>query len=150
MRLSDRVVEAGAWLLENGHRTVLKLTGGKWPRRVLGMEPVELHTIGRRTGQRHSTLLTAPICEPERVVLVASHGGHRNHPAWYLNLVAHPDVEVTVGGDVRRLRARTATGDERAELWQVVVRANEAYAGYQRRTEREIPVVVCEPIAPEP
>lgn len=145
MRTPNQVLDVGAWMLENGHRALLKLSGGRFPKTVLGMEPVELHTTGRKSGERRSTLLTAPICEPDRIVLVASKGGHEHHPAWYLNLVANPDVEVTVGEETRALRARTAVGEERAELWPVIVRAYRGYEGYQRNTDREIPVVVCEP-----
>lgn len=96
VRNPDKMVEAGAWALEHGHRTMLKLTGGRWPKRIMGMQPVELHTTGRRSGQRRSTMLTAPICEPDRVIVVASKGGHSDHPDWYKNLVANPEVEITV------------------------------------------------------
>jgi deazaflavin-dependent oxidoreductase (nitroreductase family) len=99
------VIEAGAWLLETGHRALLAVTGGRFPRTVAGMQPVELHTIGRRSGQRRSTLLTAPIDEDGRVVLVASKGGHRDHPQWYRNLVVNPEVELTVNGRTREMRA---------------------------------------------
>jgi deazaflavin-dependent oxidoreductase (nitroreductase family) len=109
------------------------------------MPVVELHTIGRRTGRRRSTMLTAPILDGDRVVLVASKGGDDRHPEWYLNLVAHPDVEVTVAGATRRMRARTAAADERGELWAQIVAAYRGYETYRRRTGREIPVVVCEP-----
>lgn len=109
------------------------------------MQTVELHAVGRKTGERRSTLLTAPVCEEDKVVLVASKGGSQDHPIWYKNLVANPDVEITIGDRTRPMRARTATGDERAELWERVVEAYKGYAGYQRNTEREIPVVVCEP-----
>ena len=110
------------------------------------MTPVELHTIGRKTGQRRSTLLTAPICEDERVVLVASKGGHENHPVWYLNLVANPDVEITVDDQTRKMRAHTASPEEKAELWPQVVAKYKGYADYQKNTERDIPVIVCEPV----
>lgn len=132
-------------MLENGHRTVLTLTGGRFPKRVLGMQPVELHHTGRTSGQPRSTMLTAPIFEPDRVVLIASKGGHPDHPDWYKNLVAHPDVELSANDDRRAMRARTATGEERAELWSRAVSAYRGYAGYQRNTDREIPVVVLEP-----
>ncbi len=145
MRTPDKAIEVGAWVLEHGHRALLAVTGGRFPRRVLGMEPVELHTTGRRSGQRRSTMLTAPICEEGRVVLVASKGGHREHPDWYRNLVANPEVEVTVGGRTRPLRARTATPAEKAELWPAIVAAYRGYDAYQRNTDREIPVVICEP-----
>jgi deazaflavin-dependent oxidoreductase (nitroreductase family) len=146
MHTPDPVASAGAWLLENGHRTLLTLTGGRFPRSLLGMEPVELHTIGRRSGQRRSTLLAAPILEADRVVVVASKGGHSDHPDWYKNLAAHPDVELTVDGRTRPMRARTATPAEKAELWPVIVERNKGYEGYQRNTERDIPVVICEPV----
>jgi len=146
MRTPDRVLDVGAWMLENGHRLVLTLSGGRFPKRFLGMQPVELHTIGRKTGQRRTTLLTAPICEPGRVVLIGSKGGHQHHPVWYLNLVANPDVEITIDGETRAYRARTAVGDERATLWPIVVGRYRGYEGYQRNTDREIPVVVCEPV----
>ncbi len=132
-------------MLENGHRGVLKLTGGRFPKRFLGMQPVELHHTGRTSGQPRSTMLTAPIFEPDRVVLIASKGGHPDHPDWYKNLVAHPDVELSANGQRRPMRARTATGDERAELWSRAVSAYGGYEGYQRNTDREIPVIVLEP-----
>jgi deazaflavin-dependent oxidoreductase (nitroreductase family) len=145
MQTPNKVIEVGAWCLENGHRALLKLTGGRFPKTMLGMEPVELHTIGRVSGERRSTMLTAPIFEPERVVLVASKGGHEDHPGWYKNLVKEPKVEITAQGATRSMVARTAVGEERAELWPAVVAAYKGYAGYQRNTDREIPVVVCEP-----
>ena len=142
---SDKAIETGAWALEHGHRAILKLTGGRFPKAVMGMQPVELHTVGRTTGERRSTMLTAPICEPDRVVIIASKGGHSDHPGWYKNLAKNPDVELTADGNTRRYRARTATGDERAQLWSRAVAAYKGYDGYQRNTDREIPVVVCEP-----
>ncbi len=145
MRTPDRAIEVGAWLLENGHRALLALTGGRFPRTVAGMRPVELHTIGRKSGLRRSTLLTAPICEDRRVVLVASKGGHRDHPQWYKNLAANPEVELTVDGRTRPMRARTASPDEKSELWPTVVARYRGYDGYQRNTDRDIPVVICEP-----
>jgi deazaflavin-dependent oxidoreductase (nitroreductase family) len=141
----DKMVEAGAWMLEHGHRTMLKLTGGRWPKRIMGMQPVELHTIGRRSGQRRSTMLTAPICETDRVVLVASKGGHSDHPDWYKNLSANPDVEITIGEATKPMRARTATSSEKAELWPKLVAAYKGYDSYQRNTDRDIPVVILEP-----
>ena len=147
MAKSNRVIEIGAWMLENGHRLALGVTGGRWPRRLLGMEPVELHTTGRRSGQKRSTMLTAPVIDGDRVVLVASKGGHSDHPDWYRNLTANPRVEITRDGDTTPMVARTATPEERAELWPRIVASYKGYEGYQRNTDREIPVVICEPAA---
>lgn len=139
------MIDLGAWMLENGHRTLLKVTGGRYPRTVMGMKPVELHTRGRRSGKRYSTMLTTPVHDSGRVVLVASKGGHPDHPDWYKNLVAHPDIELTIDDRTVPMRARTASPDEKAELWPQVVAAYKGYGAYQRSTDRDIPVVICEP-----
>lgn len=131
-------------MLERGHRSLLKLTGGRWPRRVMGMEAVELHTVGRKSGLPRSTMLTAPICDDGTLVLVASKGGHTDHPDWYKNLVANPEVEITRSGRTEPMHARTASAAEKAELWPRIVTAYKGYAGYQRNTDRDIPVVICE------
>lgn len=109
------------------------------------MPIVELRTTGRRTGRDRVVVLSAPIAEPDRIVLVASRGGDDRDPAWYRNLVAEPLVELTMRGVTRSMIARTAEGGDRAELWSRVVAAYPGYAGYQRRTKREIPIVICEP-----
>jgi deazaflavin-dependent oxidoreductase (nitroreductase family) len=129
------------------HHVALKASGGRVGRVLLGMPALELHTTGRRSGRRRSVMLTAPIHDDDRIVVIASKGGDDHHPDWYLNLVANPDVEVTEEGATRPMRARTATPEERAELWPQVVAAYKGYAGYQRSTDREIPVVICEPRA---
>lgn len=142
---NDVVASIGARVLENGHRLTLTLTGGRFPKKVGGMVPLELHTRGRKSGKRYSTLLTAPIADDHRVILVASKGGHTDHPDWYKNLAANPDIELTLDGTTRPMRARTASPEEKAELWPQIVRAYKGYAGYQKRTDRDIPVVICEP-----
>ena len=141
MRMPKRVIEAGAWMLENGHRALLALTGGRFPRTVMGMAPVELHAVGRSSGQRRSTMLTAPILEPDRVVLVASKGGHPDHPDWYKNLVANPDVTVEVGDQKYAARAVVVTGPERDELFERQMKEAEQFRTYQMNTTRVIPVV---------
>lgn len=145
MPQSDAVTGIGAWILENGHRLILAMTGGRWPRKLAGMQTLELHVTGRKSGQKRSTLLTAPICQDDRVVIVASKGGHSDHPQWYKNLVVNPDVEITINGQTRTMRARTASSKERDELWAQITSEFKNYADYQASTDREIPVVVCEP-----
>lgn len=144
---SDKSIAAGAWVLEHGHRVLLKLSGGRFPKKIAGMQTVELTTIGRKTGQRRATLLTSPLFGEERVVLVASKGGYSEDPIWYKNLVANPEVEITVADRTRKMRARTATPDEKAALWPELVKVYKGYASYQRNTTRDIPVVICEPTA---
>ena len=141
------VADAGFKLMNWTHKAVLRLTGGRYPRRLLGMAAVELHTVGRKSGERRSTMLTSPLSDENRVVLVASRGGAENDPQWYKNLSSNPDVEITIDGEVRKLRARTASPEEKAALWPDIVKAYKGYASYQQRTARDIPVVICEPRA---
>ena len=145
MASKDLVPAVGAWVLENTHRALLFATGGRWPQRLAGMQTLELHVTGRSSGERRSTLLTAPIIEDGTVVLVASKGGHSDHPQWYKNLAVHPEVEITIDGVTEAMVARTATGEEREKLWKRITGEFKNYAGYQSNTDREIPVVVCEP-----
>ncbi len=90
-------------------------------------------------------MLAVPITEGARLVLVASFGGDDRHPAWYLNLRANPEVRVTIAGSTRTMIARTATEEERTELWPRITSVFEGYASYQERTKRPIPVVILEP-----
>jgi deazaflavin-dependent oxidoreductase (nitroreductase family) len=102
-----------------------------------------LTTTGRRSGASRSTPLIYGT-DGDDYVVVASKGGADEHPAWYLNLVAHPEVEVQVLGDRFPARARVTTAKEEPGLWQAAIERWPAYADYQRRTEREIPIVVLE------
>jgi deazaflavin-dependent oxidoreductase (nitroreductase family) len=145
MNLRDTVSDIGGKLLNLNHRLLRTLSCGRVGETAFGMPVVELHTTGRKSGQRRSNLLTSPVMTDDRVVLVASKGGDRRHPDWYHNLTANPDVELTIGGETRPMRARTASADEKAELWPQVVAAYRGYAAYQRRTDRDIPLVICEP-----
>lgn len=146
MGLRNSVRDTALRTMNTTHRAVLRLSGGRLLNRPFGMVALQLHTTGRKSGQRRSTMLTAPVYEADRVVLVASKGGDDRHPDWYRNLVANPDVEVTpVNGTTRAMRARTASAAEKAELWPLITAAYKGYAGYQRSTDRDIPVVICEP-----
>jgi len=127
------------------HRLLLRVTGGRVGHHLAGMKVVELHTVGRTSGLPRSTVLSTPVEGPEGLVLVASEGGADGHPDWYLNLVKTPAVEVTIDGQRRPFLARTASAEEKARLWPRIVAAYGGYAGYQQRTGREIPVVICEP-----
>jgi F420H(2)-dependent quinone reductase len=103
-----------------------------------------LTTRGRVSGQPRTVPLIF-LADGVRVVLVASQGGLPRHPQWYLNLSQDPHVQVQIRDRVVDLRARTATPEERATLWPRLVRLYRDYDNYQSWTEREIPVVVCEP-----
>ncbi len=127
------------------HRALFNVSKGRFFGKAFGMPFIELLTIGRRSGKERSTMLTVPIVDGERLVLVASFGGDDRHPAWYLNLQANPEVRATIAGSTRTMIARTATEEERVELWPQITSVFEGYARYQKRTERPIPVVILEP-----
>ena len=112
---------------------------------MMGMLTVELHTVGRKSGKPFSNLLTSPVHDDNRIIVVASKGGHSDNPDWYKNALANPDVTMTVNGETKPMHARSATSEERAELWPKMVKTYKGYAGYQRNTDREIPLLICEP-----
>jgi deazaflavin-dependent oxidoreductase (nitroreductase family) len=105
-----------------------------------------LTTTGRKSGEKFMFPLFYGRAGDSYIV-VASKGGAPQHPKWYLNLVAHPEVEVQVGTTKLKAKARTVTGEERARLWQTALEFWPPYADYQKKTEREIPVVVLDPVA---
>jgi deazaflavin-dependent oxidoreductase (nitroreductase family) len=130
------------------HRGLLKITGGRFGWNVSNMPALELTTTGRKSGQRRSVMLTSPVQEGERIVVVASRGGDDQHPAWFLNLRDQPDVEVAFKGQpAQPMRARVADSEERARLWPLVIADHKNYADYQTKTKREIPLVLLEPPA---
>lgn len=131
--------------LSRGHRAVVHRTGGRVGWSAMGMPVVELRTVGRRSGQPRWTMLTAPVVDGDRVVLVASKNGDDRDPDWFRNLLAQPEVELTMDGQRRAMRARRASADEKADLWPRVVAAHRAYDTYQRRARRDIPLIICEP-----
>jgi len=145
MDLQQYLADIGLKAMSQAHRAIVHLTGGQVLGSVLGMPVVELHTVGRKSGLPRSTMLTAPVVDGDRVVLVASKGGDDRDPDWYRNLLSHPEIELTMAGRRRAMRARRASPQEKAQLWPRVVAAYRGYAGYQRRTERDIPLVICEP-----
>jgi deazaflavin-dependent oxidoreductase (nitroreductase family) len=128
------------------HRGVLALSFGKLGWAAGGMPVLELTTTGRRSGEARAVMLTSPHQDGDTIVIVASRGGDDVHPAWYLNLTADPKVKVRwKGGSQRAYTARTATADERAALWGPITKRYKNYAGYQTKTEREIPLVLLTP-----
>ena len=132
-------------LMSGVNRAVLSISGGRVGASFFGMPALELTTTGRKSGQQRTVVLTAPIVDGDRIVLVASKGGNDSHPDWYRNLVANPEVEIAMKGSRRRYKARTASPEERAELWPRITSAYKGYADYEKRASREIPVVLCDP-----
>jgi deazaflavin-dependent oxidoreductase (nitroreductase family) len=135
-------------IMNTVHKAVLKLSFGKIGGNLLGMPAFEVMTIGRKSGQPRKVMLTSPYQEGDAYAIVASRGGDDEHPAWYLNLQANPEVEVTFPGKpAQKMTARVVDAEERARLWPLIVEDHDNYAGYQKKTDREIPVVMLEPRA---
>jgi deazaflavin-dependent oxidoreductase (nitroreductase family) len=126
------------------HRWLYRRSGGRIGGRIGPWPILLLTTTGRKTGRAHTVALQY-LSQGDAGVLIASNAGEPRHPAWYLNLKAQPE------GIVERQRhrvfvvAREAEGEERERLWERIVEIDRAYAVYQERTSRRIPVVVLEP-----
>jgi deazaflavin-dependent oxidoreductase (nitroreductase family) len=119
-------------------------TGGEEGHDWQGTKTLLLTTIGRRSGEpREHALIYGR--HGDDYLVVASKGGAPQHPGWYLNLQANPEVEVQVGDERFPATARTATAEEKPELWKIMTAEWPAYDEYQTKTDREIPVVVLTP-----
>ncbi|MDI9835656.1 nitroreductase family deazaflavin-dependent oxidoreductase [Streptomyces sp. KAU_LT] len=110
-----------------------------------GLPVILLTTRGAKSGKIRKTPLMR-VEHDGRYAVVASQGGAPKHPVWYHNIKAEPHVELQDGPVKRDMRAREVTGDEKAEWWERAVAAFPPYADYQKKTDREIPVFVLEPL----
>ncbi|HEX7745933.1 MAG TPA: nitroreductase family deazaflavin-dependent oxidoreductase [Micromonosporaceae bacterium] len=120
-------------------------TGGRDGHLWRGVPTLLLTTRGRRSGVLRRTALIYGR-DGDNYLVVASSGGSPRHPAWYLNLVADPEVEVQVLADTFRARARTATAEERPALWRTMAAIFPMYDQYQAKADRQIPLVILEPL----
>lgn len=109
-----------------------------------GLPTLLLTTQGRKSGKLRRTALIYGQ-DRKNYLLVASNGGDANHPAWYLNLSTNPDVELQVGTEKFKARARTANAEEKPRLWKIMSKIFPTYDRYQARAGREIPLVILEP-----
>jgi len=122
-----------------------RATGGKIGGKFLRGAPVILvTTVGCKSGKPRTVPLIY-LEDGNDLVIVASKGGMPHHPAWYRNLEANPDVEVEIGNERRKMRARRVSDEEKAEFWPRLTRIYRDYDDYQARTDRDIPVVLLSP-----
>lgn len=129
------------------HRGLLKVSGGRLGWTAGKMPVLELTTTGRKSGRKRSVMLTSPHQDGDSLLIVASRGGDDVHPAWFLNLRDEPAVEVALGGaPAKPYAARVLSSQERAQLWEKVTADFANYAGYQKKTDREIPLVYLDPV----
>jgi deazaflavin-dependent oxidoreductase (nitroreductase family) len=125
------------------HVNAYRETDGELGYHWRGTTILLLSTTGRVTGEEHTTPLIHRT-DGGTWIVVASKGGAPDHPHWYKNLVANPDATIQVKGERIPVRARTAEGEERSRLWNLMTEVWPAYDDYRKRTERVIPVVVLE------
>lgn len=141
----------GVWLLRHTlhllDRAVLKLTRRRNSATTLmtGVPVIELITTGAKTGLRRTTILLA-LPHGQQLILVASFFGSPRHPAWYCNLIAHPEVEVQYRNEKAEYLAKETTGAERQACWQAAVQVYQGYEAYERKASpRRIPVILLSP-----
>jgi len=156
--LATRIMEsAGKIVAEGGpgaavlsrmfkvHVAVYRFTGGRIGHRFPGMPPFLLmEHVGAKSGKVRTNPL-GYVRDGENVILIGSNGGGPRNPGWFYNLQANPDVRIWIGSQQKRVRAHVADPDERDRLWPRVLEVSDIFIDYQRRTEREIPLVVLEP-----
>jgi F420H(2)-dependent quinone reductase len=133
-------------LMSTLHAALYRMTGGKRGGTMKKVPILLLTTRGRKSGKERTTPLMYTR-DGENLVLIASVGGAPRNPAWYWNLQGQ-EAEVQIGSEHRRVRARDAEGEERERLWAQMVALWPSYADYQKKTTRQIPVVVLEPSGP--
>jgi deazaflavin-dependent oxidoreductase (nitroreductase family) len=128
-----------------GHTAVYRATNGLIGHRFPGAPPMLLLD---HVGAKSATHRTSPLLygvDGEDLILVASKGGYPKNPAWFHNLVANPDTTVQVGSRRRPVHAHVADAEERERLWPLMLKVYSGYTDYQRRTEREIPLIILSP-----
>jgi F420H(2)-dependent quinone reductase len=140
-KVKDALFKAGTSV----HTEIYRRTGGRVGGKGGRIPLLLLTTTGRKSGQPRTTPL-GYVPDGERMVVVASYGGDDRHPQWYQNLQANPEATVQVGAETKRVRAATATAEEKAELWPRAVALYPGYAGYQEKTTRDLPLVILTPI----
>lgn len=141
----------GSWLLTDNlqriDKPLLRLTRNRasFTSLLAGLPVIVLLTTGARTGlPRQTPLVAIPV--GDRIILIASYFGRPKHPAWYYNLKACPEVQVSVNGLTGSYLARLAAGEEREKYWRMAVHAYQGYQRYKEKAgDRQIPVIVLEP-----
>jgi deazaflavin-dependent oxidoreductase (nitroreductase family) len=145
LRIADRSWPVLGPLMR-AHAFVYRVSGGRIGRRLPGLPPMLVLThFGARSGKRRSTPLVY-MPEGDSYVIVAAKGGHPEDPAWMHNLRANPGAEVQVGPRRIKVRAVEADAEERRRLWPLALAHNPLWGRYQRRTAREVPLIVLRPL----
>jgi deazaflavin-dependent oxidoreductase (nitroreductase family) len=142
----ERLINIGTKIMSRLNIWLIRLSGGRLGAKFLHGAPIMLlTTTGRKSGKPRTTPLLY-LQDGATLVAVASKAGSARHPVWYQNLVAHSEVDVEIGRQHRRMRARPATAEEKQHLWARLIAMYPPYDSYQARTARDIPVVILEPV----
>jgi len=142
----EKLVRLVVKLFTKVNVTIYKLSGGRLMNKGPANKPICLVTMtGRKTGQKREIPLMH-VRQGEQKILVASLAGISKNPVWYYNLKATPEITITADGATRAYRAREVGPEEKASLWPIIVDAYPPYDEYQARTDRDIPVFVCDPV----
>ena len=135
----ERASESNRSIIEE-----FRASGGQVGGHFAGAPLLLLHTTGARSGQEWITPVMYQDVGEDRVAIFASKGGAPSHPDWYRNVVAHPEVVVEIGTQVRPARVRVAAPEERHTIWTRQKAAFPNFATYESQTDREIPVLIVE------
>lgn len=145
-------VEDAVWFVlaraTRGHAAIYRATHGRVGAHMRGIETLlVLEHVGAKSGKvRRTPLVYMP--DGDDFLIVASKGGHRHNPGWFYNLRAHPEANVQIGEQSMPVRAREVTAEERERLWPEAAKYNPNWEGYRKRTARELPLVLLEPLRP--
>ncbi len=131
--------------MSKSHAFWYQMSGGIIGSKVSGMPVLLLTTTGRKSGRKRTTPLTHQR-DGDNYVVIASNGGHDNHPTWYLNLRSNPDAEILIGREKTRVRAEIANDEDRDRLYASAVAVFSGYGEYEKETKRKIPVVILKPV----
>ena len=126
------------------HGAVYRLSQGRLGARMGGQDMLILTTTGRKSGEQRDVVLPY-LVDGERLLVVGSNSGADFHPAWWLNLQRNPDAVIQIRNERKHVTASRADPAERARLWPLLKQRNPFYSRYERRTKREIPVVILRP-----
>jgi deazaflavin-dependent oxidoreductase (nitroreductase family) len=143
--VEEKIVHVGSKVLTRTTNWVYRVSGGKIGGRWLRGAPVMLLTTIGRKSNLPRTVPVLYLRDGENVIIVASKAGVSQHPVWYRNLEANPEVEIEIGREKRKMTSRRATDEEKAALWPRLVAMYRDYDDYQARTKRDIPVVILSP-----
>ncbi|WP_428121418.1 nitroreductase/quinone reductase family protein [Candidatus Poriferisodalis sp.] len=141
MLVSDFTFKAANWL----NRTAIRLSGGRVGWIYQGTPIIEVTTTGRHSGESRSTLLSVVAQPGDAFAVIGSRGGDTKHPAWFLNMRDNPAITVRNRDGTQQMTARLTDGDERAALWAQISVKDDHYVRFQRKTDREFPIVLLEP-----